>query len=604
MILLGGVLATIFIFFCPGVFAVAGRDIPLSSKIIGSTIYSLITAWFIFFFALFFQLNVFLLYILSIAVIGTLVLYLYSNLQSVKFKQIEIRTDVFVWSCIISFLFIGSVLLSGTMSSILNNFGSVFTGWDPVVSWNRWGMELFKNDYNPFKAAYPIFYPAMWSIIYKFQNTTEVWLITKATLSIVPLIFLLYCFLATLETKNVFFLILIFFIGHTFVGSDAMISGHMDAPVALMTVISCTLYWHAEKTNNKSTFDLIMLSWLAAGLASITKQPGLLVLLLCSLLVFQRYGTRIYSDKRILYFFMAVVSLPVTFLIIFSVFGNLSEVAGNLDRLESLSQKKSGGLLVVSAFNSFKEYLGLPIFVSMMLGGFLNFLWIKYDATFRIGLYSLVAGIIGFFLWALYFSYDIRNSLWVIGLLSISSATGYAKCFNKILDCCGNRFFQFEGNIKINFQYLNKIANNEIFRKFVSLLPLIFIPASLMVSDNTLRTIQTEKQINVGIPKVNQLVLRNKDKIDQSSAVVTHYMLYKYIPGAPGNYVWNRCEDVNNLKKSKNFHNGSYILAANWINKDVRALLDTLIVTNNAELIDSWKDWRLIKLINYREEKL
>lgn len=604
MILLGGVLATIFIFFCPGIFIVAKRDIPFSSKILGTVIYSIVIAWFSFFVALFLNLNVFVLYLLSIGYIGLLVIYLYSNLQCTNNKSVEIRSDDFIKGFFITALFIAVLFLSGAMYPLLKNIGSVFTGWDPVVSWNRWGMELSKNEYNPFKAAYPILYPALWSVIYKFQNTSEVWLITKATLSIVPIAFLLYCFLATLETKSVFFIILVFFVGKTFGGGDAMVSGHMDAPVALMAVIACSLYWHAEKTKNNESHNLVMMSWLAAGLASITKQPGVLVLFLLSALVFQRYGKGLFKDRKITGYFILVISLPISYLIIFSVFGDLTKVAGNLGRLENLTQQRSGGAAFVSAYYAFIAYLGLPMSISMMLGSFLNIFGRKLGASCRIGLYSLVAGVLGFLIWALYFSYDIRNSLWVIGLFCVSSATGYAALCDMFIIGISKRYFQIKDKNSINIKYVTKIACSELFRKSFSLLPLIFIPICLMTPDRVLTIRQSKEQLNVGIPKVNQLVLRNKDKIDSDAVVMTHYLLYKYIPGAPGRYAWDRCDDVQKLKKSSNFHNGSYILVAIWINKNIRKFLENLIENNQAELVDSWKDWRLIKLTSYHNDSL
>ena len=68
----------------------------------------------------------------------------------------------------------------------------VFVRSVAVVSWNRWAMELFQNEYRPLNSAYPILFPGLWSLIYKSQVTSEIWIFTKLTMVILLFFQVLY----------------------------------------------------------------------------------------------------------------------------------------------------------------------------------------------------------------------------------------------------------------------------------------------------------------------------------------------------------------------------------------------------------------------------
>ena len=74
-----------------------------------------------------------------------------------------------------------AVLVVGTIY-LLEPYDLVFIDYDPVVSWNRWGMSLSKNSYSAVGNLYPIVFPGLWSLIYKAQGDLTFWIFTKATL--------------------------------------------------------------------------------------------------------------------------------------------------------------------------------------------------------------------------------------------------------------------------------------------------------------------------------------------------------------------------------------------------------------------------------------
>ena len=64
----------------------------------------------------------------------------------------------------------------------------IFMTTDAVESWNRWAIELSRNTYNPYNAAYPLLFPGIWSLVYKAQGASSVWIFAKLTLFVGPMI--------------------------------------------------------------------------------------------------------------------------------------------------------------------------------------------------------------------------------------------------------------------------------------------------------------------------------------------------------------------------------------------------------------------------------
>ena len=112
--------------------------------------YGLITSftisWIIFLISYSLKIDgIYLLGFLFIASVFSLIyIYKKGNNQSISDSSSG-KLNIYIW-----------ILIIVTLFPLFRTIGDVFMGWDAVVSWNRWGIELSQNKYYPQNTAYPI----------------------------------------------------------------------------------------------------------------------------------------------------------------------------------------------------------------------------------------------------------------------------------------------------------------------------------------------------------------------------------------------------------------------------------------------------------------
>ncbi|MCK5745017.1 MAG: hypothetical protein KAH44_02340, partial [Oricola sp.] len=202
----------------------------------------------------------------------------------------------------------------------LSSFGTVFSVWDAVVSWNRWGVELSRNEYEPYNAAYPILWPAVWSLIYEAQGSTTLWFIAKASIA-APL--LATAFLIADQIKRPHLVsgaILALLAALVFSTQTSMVvSGYMDLPLAMTGLGALVLLIHAvDEPFNERRDELFMLAVITSAVAIITKQAWIIfagIVGLC--LLYETFLRRVAITKLLLYglivFFPLVAYLHMYF---------------------------------------------------------------------------------------------------------------------------------------------------------------------------------------------------------------------------------------------------------------------------------------------------
>lgn len=311
--------------------------------------------------------------------------------------------------------------------SLTKDYNLIYHGWDTVVSWNRWGMELYKNKYMPLNAAYPIFFPGLWSLIYKVQGNTNIWIFSKATLWILPFIVLLA--LTSLYRINMLVAVVVgYFATSYFVNypPQTLMSGWMDMPSAALGFASLLLLLvvchevDANKAKESIYGRLAMLAPLF-GVLAIVKQPGfgLTVFFVCWLAYFAIKGI---ISRRQFAGLLTVVALPVlSYYVIFLSVGGHS--VGNLSYLLKLSASKSHGHLMSRGFQFLVSDLGLYPIIALLLLGCLNFLRLG-NLKAKMGVWALSLFIAGALAYCYFFSYDDRNALWLFAPLAVSAAAG------------------------------------------------------------------------------------------------------------------------------------------------------------------------------------
>ena len=266
MILVNAFLAIFFIFATPQILLYYKyNNLKYSLILIIGVVISLSMSWVIFLISFIFGIDNIYLYILS------LLSFLYTLLIVYKNTHYERNNNIFrIW-----------ILSLTIMIPSLIYFGYGYNAWDAIVSWNRWAIELYDNIYQSINAAYPILLPAIWSLIYKIQGTSEIWFTSQLTLFFLPLIlvvFLLTLFKETHEKTYLFILVLIY----PYLVWRWTYIGYMDMPVMLIGLLSIISMYTAEVYKNKGNNEFICYIYLVlllSGTASLVKQAGLMFLI-------------------------------------------------------------------------------------------------------------------------------------------------------------------------------------------------------------------------------------------------------------------------------------------------------------------------------------
>lgn len=313
----------------------------------------------------------------------------------------------------------------------LLNLGSVFTQWDPVVSWNMWALDFFHNHLPRYTFHYPQLVPANWSISYillkPIMGQAALQFFPKAVMPLFVLVLLLaywdlalwsgrYRYIAAVAIGGLCFLSVL---GH-FIGA-----GWVDGPVAVMSFISIYVLLVIRFVDRK---DRNKLYWLAAMIlsgAAVTKQAGIYTVLwfpaLAYLIVWRHQtSSRLFAIAKSFQPWIAVIiiALPWYIYIQYLISHGLaqSEVSfvthGVYEHIPWIVWRIGAAVLA-----------GWFFWLSFILG-FWSTESAEDRAIFWFGLmYTLV--------WLGWFCYDTRNSALALPFIGLAGAQGLARICHK-----------------------------------------------------------------------------------------------------------------------------------------------------------------------------
>ncbi|MBE9488793.1 MAG: hypothetical protein IMY67_00745 [Bacteroidetes bacterium] len=425
-------------------------------------------------------------------------------------------------SFLAALLVIGLFMLS---ASYTDYYSLIFQRWDTVVSWNRWATEISENTFHPMNAAYPVFFPGLWSLVYEVQSDNSIWIMAKSIMLIFPIILMVTIYSLLLREKllSVFLLIIviniIFFSGNFYY----LTSGYMDYPVAAMILVSMILLYLSsvddDSSNNERANELLLFSIVFASLAAITKQAGIL-----SFVPIVYYMASKYIDKTILVeklaFYLFVLIFPIImFLIMF--FLEEDNIFGNADVLKKLVvSKTTDSNVYLNAFNIMHQKFPMPLTFSLIAFSMLNIFNLK-KITGQLGMLLFIMSAIGFFIFADCCSYDQRNGIWIFSFLVVSVLFGLFEFDNLTKVGLG-------GCVSIHAKYL--VGFILVFSFSVSIL------FGVNVSEKSIRNLQYNEQIKIGSEGINNLLLRHRDKLGPNGVIVSFYQLTGWLPGMKNKY--------------------------------------------------------------------
>ena len=387
---------------------------------------------------------------------------------------------------------------------LLYRIGSGFTSLDAAASWNRWAIELYNNIYNPIDAAYPLLLPSLWSIIYKIQNSNDIWWTSQVTLFLIPLFTIAILSTLFTESKNLAYPIMGLLL-YPYLISSYTINGDMDMPVMLIGFLSLISLYAAECNRGKIDFDYYSYaSLLLAGLASITKQAGLAFLAFTILYIV--LNRKHYRNKRVL-FTVILLSFAyfASFLPLFYLHGNAGAV-DNITHLENLSNKGGGWHTLLKNPKSLYDLFFLTprnitfmtpflsvkaLYTYLIILGYLLFAYKDLRKYSSISFLSALFFMLGVAAWIKFFSYDFRNSLWT------------------------RAFFILFVSINLGYLFRRLHLKPIIFQKIIlSLLVLVLLFVTIRKGDEIAFKIQKKGQIEVShkpeLAKYAASLLKNK----------------------------------------------------------------------------------------------
>lgn len=410
MILFNFFIAIFAIFISPHVFIYYRfQNIKYSLVIIYSFILSFTTIWIITLLSYYLNIPNSIIYYLATIIAVSSIIYMLKKQNIVKNNQ---KYNFIIW-----------VLAIILLIPIFKYAGTGFTEWDSVVSWNRWGLELYNNIYHPIDAAYPLLIPSLYSIVYKIQGTNNIWWTAKIALFYLPLITLVLPLVLYKEYKNLAFIFIAILI-YPYLLMDYTILGTVDMPVMIMGMLTLITMYAAEINKGNRDFEYYAYaSLILAGIASITKQSGLAFILFD--IIYVLLNLSYFQNKRKLLFFLILSSLYfLTFLSMYYI-NAVAGVTGNIDWLKSLSAKNFSDKVRLwylffsyppnlSILKPVEKLFDLPRLMPYFMGfGVLVFLLVKDARKYNsISLLSFIFLIGGFFAWGKYASYHPRNSWW------------------------------------------------------------------------------------------------------------------------------------------------------------------------------------------------
>lgn len=331
-----------------------------------------------------------------------------------------------------SILFVVAVLLlTGMMVQMILNFGKIFHGWDAVFSWNRWAIDISNNKMPSSTYHYPQLIPANWSVSYVLCGY-PLQFIPKAMMPLF-LIFQIYAFIVLAIKRNSF--IFIYAALFLFLGFNRLnwTEGFVDVPVAFYSILVylCLILINKEDEEKYKT-GYVVLSLLFACASAVTKQAGIYVVLTFPilLLLFTK-DIILWSTKRVIKTALLFLLLVLIIIVPYYIYAEMAIKAGRAASEVPYVTKEiyDGASWTERLMNAGKVFSGIFGSRALFLIAIVPFLLSFTDRTYRVLNFLVVIPFL--VIWALFFSYDLRNAAIVIPYFCLAIGAGLNIVLNR-----------------------------------------------------------------------------------------------------------------------------------------------------------------------------
>jgi hypothetical protein len=432
------------------------------------------------------------------------------------------------------------------------NLGTVFNSWDAVLSWNRWAVILAGNHFPIDSGTYPQLLPANLSLTYIFSGSTQVQFFAKALMPLFSIYMLLLLADLGLQYKTAgFFLAAVVarYMLKKFLG-DFIPEGYADIPAAFFCMAALFCIFQVRDTAQESMKKkYLWLGMLMAAGGAVTKQMAIYLLVLYPVLAWLALSASQGAMDRRQKLRTILIPFAVGVMVVFPwyLFKQIQIWTGldqsNLNYLVSTVHHIADPLQrLLPAFQSFGKYAVL--LVLMIPFAFL------LNETLK-GIIFLFALPL-WFLWALYFSYDIRNAAILFPVIALVSGLGVDQIFQRMV------------------VWLSRLRTARI--RVVFVLPVLIVPiilaAFLLSPDPVLIDHQIAQQKQIFSPSINRRLYQLFPTPGPELKILTNYPV-AYLPGFEKNEVaffFNNYPDYELLRKDPKIQ---YILLPAYGSEDI-----------------------------------
>lgn len=311
----------------------------------------------------------------------------------------------------------------------------VFEAWDAVISWNRWALDWYQGGFPRNTYGYPQLIPSAWAATYVWFNSGHVEFVAKGLMMLFPfgvMAVFLDMFLRTRSTAPLYALVF-WPIVLLRIFPDIIDSGYVDIPVAFFILLSAYVL-------NLSHVGLLRRdrAWLLAAIFSagavLTKQAGWLafIFLLIALASQMRSASLGYwKDVRRALLFFFLLTIPA---LVYQYYGILKGT--DPSNVQYLTSAMHAGQTLPERFIRavFKDTAyAIDIFLPTPIGVILLFVLFLSSILSPAGRRCWFVCILPYYaVWALFFSYDLRNLMPAMPFLCFGLGLGVqtiTQCF-------------------------------------------------------------------------------------------------------------------------------------------------------------------------------
>lgn len=312
--------------------------------------------------------------------------------------------------------------LVGLLRATIGHWPGVLEGWDAVVSWNRWAHDWSRGDWPFLTWGYPQLVPALWSVLYVWQQSTEIEFFVRIMMGLFPLALVLVFFAAFMHWRRWSLLLAGAVTTGLLLGPylNVLDTGYVDVPVTFATLLAGHWVMLAQHDPDRRSRWLLYAA-VATALAMLTKQSGVLALGLFA------WGCRSCIPHSQVWRrpVLLLTALTVPWYVMASMYESsdsvLNYVTGDIYGNETLQQRIERALTeTLPAVLGIDDHATRNSVIAIV--GIAGLLMALRD---RNGRFCAAVGFGYVLVWAAFFSYDGRNLLPGLPFVLLAVANGY-----------------------------------------------------------------------------------------------------------------------------------------------------------------------------------